>query len=60
MATQNAAAKTHEAMMQAELEEDLRQAEADFARGDFIELTIEQLDECITDGKWPWPEESSA
>jgi len=30
--------------MQAELEEELRQAEQDFARGDFIELTVQELD----------------
>jgi hypothetical protein len=44
---------------QAELEEELRQAEEDFARGDFVALTIEQLDRCIAAGEWPWPEESS-
>jgi hypothetical protein len=44
---------------QADLEDELRQAEQDFARGDFIELTIEQLDRCITAGEWPWPDESS-
>jgi hypothetical protein len=44
---------------EADLEAELRQAEEDFARGDFIELTIEQLDECIAAGVWPWPDESS-
>jgi hypothetical protein len=59
MATPNAIATSSEATMQAELEEELRQAEEDFARGDFIELTVEQLDQSIAAGEWPWPDESS-
>ena len=59
MATPTAAVKSAQEAKQAELEEELRQAEADFARGDFIELTIEQLDRCIAAGEWPWPDESS-
>ena len=59
MATPTAAAKPAQAVMQDELEAELRQAEQDFARGDFIELTVEQLDRCIAAGEWPWPEESS-
>lgn len=55
MATPTTAAKTRDAATQAQLEEELRQAE-DFARGDFIEVTIEELDRCIAAGKWPWPE----
>ena len=42
-----------------ELEEELRQADQDFACGDFVELSLEELDRCIAAGKWPWPEESS-
>jgi hypothetical protein len=53
------AAKDLDATTQAELEQELRQAEDDFAHGDFIELTIEQLDRCIAAAEWPWPEESS-
>lgn len=45
--------------MQAELEEELRRAEQDFTRGDFIELTVEDLDRSIAAGEWPWPTESS-
>jgi hypothetical protein len=59
MATPNAAATSPEMTMQAELEEELRQAEEDFARGDFIELTVEELDRCIAEGRWPWPGVSS-
>jgi low affinity Fe/Cu permease len=59
MATPTAIVKTSQAAMQAELDEELRQAEEDFARGDFIELTIEQLDRCIAAGVWPWPDGSS-
>ena len=58
MATPNAAAKSPE-VNQAELQAELRQAEEDFARGDFIELTVERLDQCVAAGVWPWPEESS-
>lgn len=60
MTTPNAAANGFEARTeQAELEDELRQAEADFARGDFIEVTLEELDRCIAAGEWPWPDESS-
>jgi hypothetical protein len=60
MSTPTAAVNTSQTATQAELlEEELRQAEQDFARGDFIELTIEQLDRCIAAGEWPWPGEPS-
>jgi hypothetical protein len=47
-------------LQQGELEEELWQAEADFPHGDFVELTVEQLDQCIAAGEWPWRDESSA
>jgi hypothetical protein len=59
MATPNAAANSTEAMIQAELESELRRAEEDFARGDFVELTVDDLDRSIAAGVWPWPSESS-
>jgi len=59
MATPEAAENKPDRVMQAELERELRQAEDDFARGDFIELTIEELDRAIAAGVWPWPEDSS-
>lgn len=43
---------------QSELAADLHQAELDFERGDYIELTPEQLERCITTGESPWPDES--
>jgi hypothetical protein len=58
MTTPTAATKRMDAAKQAEVEREFRQAEQDFARGDFIEVTIEDLDRCIAAGKWPWPEES--
>ncbi len=58
MPTPNAA-KSLTAPAQAELQEELREAEEDFARGDFIELTIDELDRCVAAGEWPWPDESS-
>ena len=59
MATPTAAVKSSQATLQAELEEELRQAEQDFAGGDFVELTIEELDRCIATGEWPWQRASS-
>jgi hypothetical protein len=58
MATPTAAAKGTQKATHAELEEELQQAEQDFTRGDFIELTVEQLDACIAAGEWPWQRES--
>jgi hypothetical protein len=40
-----------------ELEEEVRQGHDDFARGDYIELTAEQLARCIETGQSPWPGE---
>ena len=59
MATPNAAAKSRELTMQADLQDELQRADQDFARGDFIELTVEDLDRCTAAGEWPWPTESS-
>jgi hypothetical protein len=58
MATPTAVVKSSQATLQVELEEELRQAEADFANGDYIELTPEQLERCIRTGESPWPDES--
>lgn len=33
-------------------------AEVDFERGDYIDLTPEQLARCIETGEFPWPDES--
>lgn len=60
MATATAATKGFEAAAQATLAEELRHAEEDFANGDFIEVTIEELDRCILAGEWPWQDEPSA
>jgi hypothetical protein len=42
-----------------DLEAELLAAERDFENGDFVELTVEQLDRCIETGESPWPGESS-
>jgi hypothetical protein len=61
MTTPNAVASDSATTMeQAELEEELRQAEADSAGGSFIELTVEEFDRAIAAGEWPWPDEPSA
>jgi hypothetical protein len=60
MTPRNAATTDPQATLeQADLADELRQAEADFARGDFVEVTIEQLDRCVAAGEWPWPDASS-
>jgi hypothetical protein len=59
MAIPNAGSKGLELTPQTDLEDELRSAEQDFARGDFIELTVEDLDQSIAAGQWPWPIESS-
>jgi hypothetical protein len=40
-----------------DLEQELAQAMEDFERGDYIELTVEQLENCAATGESPWPEE---
>ena len=40
------------------LERELLQAMQDFERGDYIELTVEQLEHCAATGESPWPDES--
>jgi hypothetical protein len=34
------------------------EAIAEIDRGECIELSPEQLERCIVDGEWPWPDES--
>jgi hypothetical protein len=60
MATTTAATKSFEGAAQAALAEELHQAEEDFVNGDFIDVTIEELDRCIVAGEWPWQHEPSA
>lgn len=43
---------------QSDLLAEILAAEADFARGDYIELTPEQLRRAIETGESPWPDES--
>jgi hypothetical protein len=39
---------------------EIQSAEVDFERGDYLDLTPEQLARCIETGEFPWPEESPA
>ena len=41
-----------------DLEQELLQAMAEFDRGEYIELTVEQLEHCAATGESPWPDES--
>lgn len=54
-----AAKSSEEGALEVELAEELRQADEDFALGDFIELTIDDLDRCVAAGEWPWQRASS-
>ena len=40
------------------LEGELLQAMEDLERGDYIELTMAELEHCAATGESPWPEES--
>lgn len=59
MATRTAAAEVVRASHQAELEEEIRQAEAELARGELVDVTVDNLDRDLAEGKWPWPRVSS-
>ena len=41
-----------------DLEHELLQAMEEFERGEYIELTVEQLEHCAATGESPWPDES--
>jgi hypothetical protein len=41
-----------------DLERELLRAMQDLERGDYIELTVEQLEQCAATGESPWPDES--
>ena len=40
------------------LEQELLRAMEEFERGEFIDLTVEQLEHCAATGESPWPDES--
>lgn len=44
---------------EADLLAEILAAEADFERGDYIELTVEQLEHCAATGESPWPHDES-
>ena len=41
-----------------ELEQELLQAMKEFETGEYIELTVEQLEHCAATGASPWPDAS--
>jgi hypothetical protein len=59
MSTPTVAVESSQETMWAELGEELRSAEDDFVRGDFVGLTGEELDRCIAAAEWPWAPASS-
>ena len=42
-----------------ELEAEIVAGIAEFDRGEYIELTREQLDHAVNTGEWPWPTDES-
>jgi hypothetical protein len=51
---------TRQAVAQADpdLERELLRAMEEFERGEYIELTVDQLEHCAATGESPWPDES--
>jgi hypothetical protein len=43
----------------AEIEAQIEAGMAEFDRGEYVELTREQLDHAATTGEWPWAEDAS-
>jgi hypothetical protein len=41
-----------------DLEGELLRAMEEFERGEYIELTVDQLEHCAATGESPWPDES--
>ncbi len=50
---------SHAAADESDLLAEILAAEADFERGDYIELTVEQLEHCAATGESPWPDDES-
>jgi hypothetical protein len=48
-----------EVRLSREVEAEIIEAMAEFDRGEYIELTREQLEHAATTGEWPWPEDES-
>jgi hypothetical protein len=57
MATPSAVLDALEGVPETGLQDELRQAEGDFGKGEFVEVTIEDLDRCFAAGEWPWSSE---
>lgn len=54
------AAARGSAASDSELEAELRQAEQDFSSGDYVVVTVEEVDDAVAAGEWPWPHAFSA
>jgi hypothetical protein len=48
-----------EVRFSSELEAELLEAMAQIDRGEYLELTFEQLDHAAATGEWPWPDDES-
>jgi len=58
-ATAMATSGMADVQVSAELEAEIVAGIAEFDRGEYIELTREQLDHAATTGEWPWAEDES-
>jgi hypothetical protein len=58
MTTPNAVKSRPASTQQAHRQDELRQAEADFERGPFVDLTMEEIDRCLAVAGWPRQDES--
>lgn len=57
--TKPASATSSQVATEAALDVELRRAEDDFASGEFIDLSVDELDRCIDAGVSPWQRASS-
>jgi hypothetical protein len=57
MTTPNAVKSRPASTQQAQRQDELRQAEADFERGTFVDLTMEEIDRCLAVAGWPRQDE---
>lgn len=53
------ALEPREVRVSPELEAELLEAMAEIDRGEYVELTLEQLDHAAATGEWPWPDDES-
>jgi hypothetical protein len=58
-AAASAASASIDVRVSPELEAEIVGAMAEIDRGEYLELTPEQLDHAAATGEWPWPDDAS-